>query len=59
MGVIRKLKLKMPRRTRVELGRFYNVDHRVDGDVGAFNRAKLCYNFSCKDGTLKTSLGAI
>ena len=57
MGLVRNLKLRRPRRARVELGRFYNVDHRVDGDVGAFNRANLCYNFSCKDGTLKTSFG--
>ena len=57
MGIVRKLKLKKPRRARVELGRFYNVDHRIDGDVGGFNKAKVCYNFTCKDGALKTSFG--
>ena len=57
MGVVKRLKLKRPRRVRVELGRFYNVDHRLDGDVGSFNRAQLCYNFSCEEGTLKPSFG--
>ncbi len=57
MGTVRELKLKHPRRTRVDLGRFYGVDHRVDGDVGGHNRADMSYNFTCKDGTLKTSIG--
>lgn len=57
MGIVRKLKLKKPRRSIIELGRFYNVDHRIDGDVGGFNKASLCYNFTCKDGSLKTSFG--
>ncbi|MBR2384493.1 MAG: hypothetical protein IKA99_02675 [Clostridia bacterium] len=54
---MRNLKLNRPRRARIELGKFYNVDHRIDGEVGSYNRAELCYNFSCKDGSLKTSFG--
>ena len=57
MGTVRKLKLNKPRKAVVKLGRFYGVDHRVDGDVGGYNRAEMCYNLSFKDGSLKTSFG--
>ena len=57
MGFVGELKLKKPRRAVVNFGRFYGVDHRVDGDVSGFNRADMCFNFSCKDGTLKTTFG--
>ena len=57
MGVIRRIKFKKPKRAKVELGRFYGLDHRVDGDVSGYNRADVCYNFSCKDGTLRPSFG--
>lgn len=57
MGIVKRLNLKKQTRARLELGRFYGVDTRVDGDVGSFNKAVRCCNVSVKDGTLKSSFG--
>ena len=59
MGTLIKNTVVRPRNKRIELNRFYNVDRRIDGDVGSYSKAEESYNFSTLDGTLKTSDGAI
>ena len=57
MGFVKRLRLKNPRKARVEFGRFYGVDLRSDGEVAGYNRAEMSYNCSVLDGSIKTSLG--
>ncbi|MBQ7373340.1 MAG: hypothetical protein IJW64_02105 [Clostridia bacterium] len=57
MGIVKKLNLRSPKNARVDFGRFYGVDLRLDGEVGGYNRAEMSYNCSVLDGSLKTSLG--
>lgn len=57
MGIVKNLNLVKPKKSRVAFRRFYGIDATYDGSVGGYNKANLAYNFSCKDGALKNSLG--
>ncbi len=57
MGIVKNLKLRQPKTARIDFGRFYGIDRRIDGDVGGYNKASFSFNFSFKDGALKNGLG--
>ena len=39
MGIVKNLKLRQPKTARIDFGRFYGIDRRIDGDVGGYNKA--------------------
>ena len=57
MGIVKKLKVKSPRKISVDFGKFYPIDNRTDGDAGGFIKSEMCINLKVDDGTLKTSWG--
>ena len=57
MGIVKKLNLVNPRKSRVKFNRFYGIDTTYDGSVGGYNKASYTYNLAYKDGALKSTLG--